>query len=147
MYLVRIEPVYSQGVGHFELITDNINNVKKFRNELYRYQNYVWKLDPSDINSWEFYEYIYKLIDYIPDENDKIFNGYCIYDKCYKGKFNKIDTISKNKLNEQISKIEDTMEFENDEQILIDHVYNYIDISIKPIHIDNFDIICKNYLK
>lgn len=147
MYLVRIEPVYSQGVGYFELVTNNIKNVKKFRKELYRYANYVYELDPSDIDSWEFYEYIFKLNNYIPEENDKEFNGYLVYDKYYCRRIKNMETITKIKLEKQIEKICDLEEFENDEQILVDYVYNHIDASIKPIHIDNFDIIGKNYLK
>lgn len=151
MYLVRIEPVYSQGVGYFELVTNNIKNVKKFRKELYKYANHVYELDPSDIDSWEFYEYIFKLNNYIPEENDKEFNGYLVYDKYYCGRIKNMETITKIKLEKQIEKqIEkncDLEEFENDEQILVDYVYNHIDTSIKPIHIDNFDIIGKNYLK
>lgn len=146
MYLVRIEPVYSQGVGYFELVTNNVDNVKKFIDELHRYKNYLYELDPSDIDGWEFYEIIYKLTNYIPEKNDKIFNGYCIFNKCYYGNFND-DVDIKNKLENKFLEINNIIKFENDKQILVDNVYNYFDTSIKPIHIDNFDIIGKNYLK
>jgi hypothetical protein len=147
MYLVRIEPVYSQGVGYFELVTNNIKNVKKFRKELYKYANYVYEFNPSDIDSWEFYEYIFKLNNYIPEENDKEFNGYLAYNKDYCGRIKNMETVTKIKLEKQIQKNYDLEEFEYDKQILIDHVYNYFDINIKPIHIENFDIIGENYLK
>lgn len=50
MYYISIEPVYSQGVGNYELITDNIDNVYKMMNELLKYKQ---TLD-YDL-SWEFY--------------------------------------------------------------------------------------------
>jgi hypothetical protein len=70
MYLIRIEPVYSQGVGHFELLTNNLKLVNKFRNELVRYKNYLKNEEPYNLDCWEFYEYVYKLINYEP--NNKV---------------------------------------------------------------------------
>lgn len=140
MYLVSIAPIYSQGVGNFELITDNIENIKKFRNELYRYKNYLVSLDSSDMDSWEFYEYIYKLVNYKP--NKYYFNGYCVWEHCYAGKFSKLKNFANINLNKNNTKIEN---FETSMQL--NYVYNNFDDNMEPIYIDNFDIIGKNYLK
>ncbi len=145
MYLIRIEPVYSQGVGHFELITDNIDYINLFRNQLVKYKNYLNDSDFDDIEHWEFYEYIYKLINY--DVDKKNFKGYCLWDKKYSGNFKKLNKLGKNILNRKINKSDILDDFEYDDNILADYVYNYIGIEKKPTHISNFDIIGKNYLK
>jgi hypothetical protein len=74
-----------------------------------------------------------------------IFNGYCLFEKIYSGNFPKLYKLDKNILNNPI-KSKDLESFEYNDIILLDYVYNYIDIAIKPIHINNFDIIGKNYL-
>jgi hypothetical protein len=145
MYLIRIEPVYSQGVGHFELITNNIEYVELFRNELHRYKEFLKNDDPDDLECWEFYEYVYKLVDY--NQSNNKFKGYCLLDKKYSGNFKKLNKLGKNILNYKITKSDVLDDFDYDDNILADYVYNYIDNEIKPIHISNFDIIGKKYLK
>ena len=143
MFSISIEPTYSQGVGNFELITDNIENIKKFRNELLRYKNHLVSSD--DVDGWEFHECIYKLIDFVPNKNNKIFNGICLWNEYYFDDFGELKSFTNIDFNKlDTNKI---YKFEYNEPIIVNHVYNYIDTSIKPIHIDNFDIIGKNYFK
>lgn len=141
MYLVQIEPVYFQGVGNFEMITDNVENIELFRNELVRYKNYLTKIDFDDLEHWEFFETIYKLVDF--DVNKTTFSGYCISNMCYDGDFEKlienVDYLCEGKI--------EIVNFEYDVPFKIDHVNNNIDSSVKPIHINDFDIVGKNYLK
>lgn len=155
MYLVRIEPVYSQGVGYYELITDNIRHINKFRNELVRYKNHLKNEDEdegeNDLDDWEFYEYVYKLTDY--SENSNTYNGYCLYNKVYSGDFDdselvKLGANDLDKLEEERDKSEEKEfeEFEYDNVVLLNYVYNYnyIDTTIKPKHVNNFDILTLN---
>lgn len=147
MYIIQIESVYSQGVGHFELFTDNIKFINKFRNEIVRYKNDLEKMYPEDedeIELWDFYEDNYKITDYKP--NKKKFKCYCIHKNVYPGNFDKLDNIEKILSQEKYSEINShIMEYDN--TILPDYVYNYIDINKKPIHINKFDILGKNYKK
>lgn len=145
MYLIRIEQVYSQCVRHFELVTNNIMFIDKFRNELVRYKNHLLDLDSDDLDNWEFYEYVYYLINY--NSNINVFNGYCLYEKIYSDNFCRLDRFDENILRNPIKSTNVLESFEYNDPILLHHVYNYIDITIIPIYIDNFDIIGKNYLK
>lgn len=145
MYLVKIEPVYSQGVGWFDLITDNTKYVKLFLNELDRYKNYL-KDNELNVEEWEFYEYVFKLdnIDYV---NNKC-GGYCIYKSYYIGDQQKNDVIIdyNKQINEDCEYENFFHEYENFE-LKINYVYNWFDCPSTQIHISNFDIIGKNYLK
>lgn len=143
MYLVKIEPVYSQGVGHFELITDNVKYVEHFLNELDRYKNYLKQLE-ENMEEWEFYEYVYKLVDF--NSNTNKCSGHCVYDKYYFGNEEKIDRIILWEKNLDCSTELENFEY-NNVVYKNNYVYNFFDDPSKPIYIDNFDIIGKNYLK
>ena len=148
MYLIRIEPVHSQGVGHFELVTNNIHFINQFRNELVRYKNHLKnEYSEDELDCWDFYEYIYKIINYKP--KSKKFDGYCLHEKIYSGNFRRLYNLKNNKnIFTQLNELSKNLEsFEYNDIILLDYVYNYIDIEIKPIHINNFDIIGNNYIK
>ena len=43
MFFVSIEAMYSQGVGDYVLITDDVKNIELFRNQLLIYKNYLEK--------------------------------------------------------------------------------------------------------
>lgn len=144
MYCIRIEPVYSQGVGHFELVTNNIEYVELFRNELHRYKEYIKNDDSENLECWEFYEYVYKLVDYNQSINK--FKGFCVWSKIYLGDFKK-KPLSKKILNQNPKQTSIFEEFEYNKPVQLDYVYNYIGIEKKPIPINHFDIIGKNNLK
>lgn len=159
MYLVSIEPIYSQGVGHFELITDNPKYVLIFLNELNRYKEYL-KNNDENIDEWEFCSTVHKLVDFI-DCTSKCY-GHCIW-KSYcvgngdgdrdrdgdkdgdgdgDGNGNEIEWNKKLLSNDELEVFEySNISYKNN------YVYNFFDDLTKPIYIDNFDIIGKNYLK
>jgi len=140
MYLVKIEPIYSQGVGWFELITENKKYIEDFINELKRFKNYL-KESGEDIENWEFYEYIFKLVD-IDYENNKC-KGYCIYESNYSGDEEKISKIID--FDKQIDEnIDEHESFEyNPVDLKINYVYNFYEYPVKQIYYDDFDIIGK----
>lgn len=157
MYLVSIEPIYSQGVGHFELITDNPKYVLIFLNELNRYKEYLKDVEEI-IDGWEFYSTVYKLVDFI-DCTSKcsghcIFYSYCVGNGDGNGDGNGNGDEDKDKDGDEIKW--DKKLLSNDELEVFEYsnisyknnyVYNFFDDPTKPIYIDDFDIIGKNYLK
>jgi hypothetical protein len=142
VYLVQIEPVYTQGVGHYQLITNNIQYVDAFRNQLVNYKNDLKKHFSDDELecSWELNEYIYKLVDY--DETKMEFNGYCVHDKKYAGNFEQLVDVDVHLLNGvHLLENQKISEFEYDNVLLLDYVYNFIDSNEEPVHISHFQII------
>lgn len=73
LFLVSIEPVYSQGVGGYYMISSNIENIQKFRNQLVEMREYIVKNEPEEIESWYFVENVFR-INSIDEENESM-NG------------------------------------------------------------------------
>lgn len=96
MYIILIEPLYSQGTGMFRMKTENINNAEIFRQELLKFRNWLVTTD-DEIDAWEFNEYIYKLDD--SDDNKEWYDGYLVAKNEYSGeKFNKLKKINWTKM-------------------------------------------------
>lgn len=140
-WYVCFEPVYSQGIGNFEMITKNIKNIKLFLNEFDKYKNYLETID-GNIENWEFYEYVYEIFNY--DENKILYDAICIYKKYHVGKnieTRKINFQKDNNINGQIEKIN------FDHKVKLNNVY--INYEYPPLEIEfkHFDILQKNYTK
>jgi len=139
MFFISIEPVYSQGVGSFHLLTESIENAEKFRLELFNFKNNLLrnsstlKESLNKLRGWEFYEYVYKITE-IKKEND-IFNvyGFLILKKCYIGNFKKL-----NKINWKRKRSQDVKIIYKDDNIDVNIVYNTMSTDIKPCHINDF---------
>ena len=63
MYIVIIEPMYSQGVGSHILLTDKKSSVEKFRNELVKLAKSL-----NDLEGWIFYEFVYEMTHTVDDD-------------------------------------------------------------------------------
>lgn len=138
-YYVYFEPIYSQGVGSFEMITSSISNVELFLNEFDKYIKYLETID-DDIENWEFYENVYVLENY--KNNMCEFNAKCIYKKYFTG-----TNIQQNrKINFNMctqNKISQKIKFDN-----VPKLNNvYVNYEFPPLEIEfkNFNILKKNY--
>jgi|SaaInlV_150m_DNA_4_1039716.scaffolds.fasta_scaffold03020_2 hypothetical protein len=87
MYIVIIEPLYSQGVGCHLLATKKKSSVEKFRNELVKVKNSL-----DDLEGWVFYEYVYEMTHI---DNDEVF-GNMIHEHVYDETFKKLIKIDYN---------------------------------------------------
>ena len=125
MYFCRMEPVYSQGVGGFVLLTNDIKNVKKMYKQIYNYARYILKYDEEDAELWEFYVYIYESIN---DETYKLvckYNGLSPKDLPKKIEFN----------------VDKLIEEDLDEICYIDKINTiYNEMNGKYINVDEFEL-------
>jgi len=120
-----MEPVYSQGVGGFELLTNDIKNVKKMYKQIYNYARYIIDEDDEDSELWEFYVYIYESI------NDSTYKLVCKYNGLSPKKLpNKIEFNVDEEIEEDLDKICNIDK--------INKIYN--EINGKYIDIDDFEL-------
>lgn len=134
MYFIIIEPVYSQGVGNYIMLTDNVENIDKFRLQLFNYKNYVKTID--DVEEWEFYEYVYKVTDVKRIKKDHIYEGILLLQNCHHGDYDYQEHTY-----DQNDNLKSEVIYENNKKLKMNYVYNNIDNSKKPCHINIFDIL------
>lgn len=135
LYWISIEPVYSQGVGNYEMITANKQHIEKFRMEQFNFSKHLVSNgeDADDMVGWEFYEYVYKINNITNNEsNEIVYNITLLHKQIYYCNTDKLAQIDYNCLNE----LEETLEY--DYELILDMVYNNVDCSIGPIPIDLF---------
>lgn len=139
MYFVIIEPMYSQGVGNYVLLTDNVKNIDKFRLQLFNYKNYIKTAcnDDNDLDLWEFYEYVYKITNITNIKKTNIYEGITLLEKSHNGDYNFVECNY-----EQNNQKKSEVIYEDDKKLKLNYVYNNIDSSKKPCIIDAFDILC-----
>jgi hypothetical protein len=137
LYYISIEPICSQGVGNYEMITNNINYGEKLRQELFKFAKYIKSLNDFDVCEWVFSEHIYK-VNEIDENNEITYKISNIHSQDYN--FNIVELVQID-WNFQI----DTAEtLECDEKLKLNMVYNNIDNSVKPCKINKFNILKKN---
>lgn len=135
MYFVIIEPVCSQGVGNYILLTNKKENVNKLRRELEKFKNYLKNIN-EELNEWEFYEYVYWVTKTTSTKNKTKYMGFLIVFKYYQGDYDYLEsTYSTDDINKRIETI-----YENNDKFELDYVYDFIS-SKPPCHINKFNIL------
>lgn len=140
MYLITIEPMYSQGVGDYLMVTNKIKNVEKLRKQLHKYSKNIYSMynnNKEDTIGWEFYEYIYKITEIkLNDNDDKEYWGHLISHHIYEPGYKYI------KINyAHISnKLECVNEYSN---LDVDIVYDNVS-GERTSHINTFNLNSKN---
>lgn len=137
-YFVLIEPVFSQGVGDYCMITNDITKIDLLRNQLFSFKNYVANKSIDEMDYWEFYEYVDCLTEITFCKNEYIYFGYNLHYNCYNGNFDKLLKINwkDNKTPLKNSKI-----YNYNEKMELDVVYNNVYYPPIKTNIDEFDIL------
>lgn len=139
MYLVIIEPIYSQSVGNYVLVTKNVQHINKIRRELEKYKDYVMK-ELDDIDEWQFDESVDKITEITIKDDYVNYKGYNLFLKRnvgnYKFEESSYDDNENNKNDKKIVNI-----FSNGKILKTDYVYDFIDNSNKPIHVNQFTLL------
>ena len=145
-YLIHIEPMYTEGVGGYYMVTTNITNAEIFRQELLKYKNnieHTWDKNEK-MCGWIFYEYIYKIID-IKQTNDNEYEYVLVLlHKCEyepsKQKFYKLKNVNWKK---KISKSK--IETRNENVLLkLNYVYNTVTDKWNNVALKKFNILLCN---
>jgi hypothetical protein len=141
-YFIRIESMYTQGVGDFYMISSNKTSIEMLRMELLKnikYIEYTCVVD-GDLCGWVFYEDIYKIISVKPlDDKYNEYTLYLIHSHEYEPSKCKVKNIKKINWNKTINK-KYVVTREN-EIMKEDFVYNTISNEYDIINIHNFNIL------
>lgn len=139
MFLVMVEPMYSQGVGNYTMVTDNFEHVTKLRKELYYYKNYIRYIEEdNELTGWVFYEYIYEITSVIDDDGTFKYYGKELFEKTNEGEYDFQDLV----LDELIDGCDNNICYVYDYnwEMCMDMVYNNIDETTKPCNIEQFKL-------
>lgn len=135
MYLVSIEPVYSQGVGDYVMITNDIKNVEKLRMELFKYKDYLGTIG-EDLEDWEFHEHVYKITNIKKNKKDCVYSGYMLFGRYNRGSYT-YENCDYTTVNDNIEIVYECNTLKEN------FVQNNVNNSKKPTNINTFDILKK----
>lgn len=133
LYWISIEPVYTQGVGNYEMVTRNKDHIQKFRMEQFNFSKRLASNGEDEVG-WEFYEYIYRINNItVGKSNEIIYNLTQLHKQIYSFDIEELTPIN---FNIESNEPEETLEYDN--ELILDMVYNNVDCSIGPIRIESF---------
>lgn len=139
MFLTIIEPMYTQGVGNYAMVTDNFEHVTKLRKELYNYKNYIRYIEnDKELTGWVFYEYIYEITSIIDDDGTFKYYGKELFSQTNEGEYDFQDLV----LNELIDDCDNDIcyVYDHNKKMCLDMVYNNIDGTVLPSNIEQFKL-------
>lgn len=141
-YFICLEPLYTQGVGEFYMITTDKNYGEIFRQELLKYKNYI--VDTfNDLVGWIFYENIYKIIN-ITQVDDDVYEYTLEEIHSYEYEPSKYNN-SKMKKVKWEKKIKNKNYITRDDKLLKEnYVYNTINSNVSEINLISFNILLWN---
>jgi len=143
-YYIHIEPMFTQGVGGYHMVTSDITNAEVFRQELLKYKNYVEHNHNENTCGWVFYEYIYKIID-IKQMIDGDYQYVLMPIHEYEYEPDKQKFYKLKKVNWKKKIVKSKIETREEENLLkFDHIYNTITERWNNIALKEFNILLCN---
>lgn len=142
-YLISLEPMYTQGVGNFFMITSNKYFGEIFRQEIFKYKNHIVNTE-NDLCGWVFYENIYKVLS-IKQLNDEEFEYALEEIHSYEYEPNKHNDSKIKKVNwKKCIKNKNCSEHNYNKLLKENYVYNSIDDKISEINLKYFNMLMWN---
>jgi len=140
-YIIIEEPIYSQGLGNYIMITHDKENIYKLKKQLYEYKNniinglYNGNNDCNDISKWEFLERVYEVSEIYFNDSTGTYEywGYLLAEKCNCGNYELVFDDYSNKISKSVKIHTSLMEMKKN------YVYDNLD-GTKSNTIDLFNL-------